>query len=600
MIDGAILKTEMYKKAVVKHFNFFKDTTTLDALHVKSIAIEGDLGFLLPISQLHLDDNELIEKLTTWRNENKTVYPSQFVATTKSTKDWMLQRLLDVPDRILFLIVNKHGKVIGHIGFANALADLNNDLCSLEIDNVVRGVKEESKGIMAAAMNSLIAWADEKLMPEQIILRVFSDNQHAIQFYLNNGFNKANTIPLFKEERADSVFYSDTLNTNNKPSNSSFLKMTFSPKRRSVGNEMILTAGPSISALETYYAYDAAKTGWNNKWNFYIKKFETEFAEYVGAKYTLSTSSCTGALHLSLLALGIGPGDEVIVPDITWVATANAVAYTGATPIFADIKQDTWCIDPDSVKKKITPKTKAIMPVHLYGHSSEMDEIVKIAKENKLFIVEDAAPAIGTIYKGQKVGTFGDFAAFSFQGAKLTVSGEGGMLVTNNKELYNKAYSLWDQGRDLTKTFWINDTGWKYKMSNVQAAVGLGQLQRVEELIHAKRRIFSWYHDRLKDISSIRLCSEPQNTRSIYWMSSIQVLPNSKMNRDQVREELKKRNVDTRPVFPAISQYPIWSVKQATQPVAKLIGDTAINLPSGVCLKEDQIDYICKVIRELV
>jgi perosamine synthetase len=174
------------------------------------------------------------------------------------------------------------------------------------------------------------------------------------------------------------------------------------------------------------------------------------------------------------------------------------------------------------------------------------------------------------------------------------------MLVTNNKELYQQAYSLWDQGRDLTKTFWINDTGWKYKMSNVQAAIGLGQLQRVEELIHAKRRIFSWYQDRLKNVSAIRLCQEPENTRSIYWMSSLQVLPNSKIGRDQLREELKKRNVDTRPVFPAISQYPIWNKKQETQAVAKEIGDTAINLPSGVCLTETQVDYICKMIRELV
>ncbi len=591
-------KTQMYQDAVKRHFDFFKDSSTLEQARVKSIVIGENEGYLVPICRVHVEDEELLSKLTIWRNEHKYVYPSQFTATPESTKSWMTSRLLDVPDRILFLVENKFGKTVGHLGFANGLSMVKQNKSYLEIDNVVRGVKSGDQGLMAKALQSLLAWAEEKLMPEEIFLRVFSDNEKAIQFYLKNSFVKDVRLPLTKDVRSDGTYYSDA-----KPGASvdaEFLKMIFKRPQREIGKEMILTAGPSISALETYYAYDAAKTGWNNKWSFYIKKFEHEFAQYVGTQYAISTSSCTGALHLALLALGVGPGDEVIVPDITWVATANAIAYTGATPIFADIKKDTWCMDPESVKKLITAKTKAIMPVHLYGHATDMVEIMKIANEHKLFVVEDAAPAIGATVQGRKVGSFGDFAAFSFQGAKLTVTGEGGMLVTNNKELYNKVYSLWDQGRDLSKTFWINETGWKYKMSNVQAAIGLGQLQRVEELIYAKRRIFSWYHDRLKDVKNVRLCCEPENTRSIYWMSSLQVLPESKLTRDQLRDELKKRNIDTRPVFPAISQYPIWKKPQATQSVSKEIGDTAINLPSGVCLKEDQIDYICRAIRDLV
>ncbi len=592
-------KVEMFKSAVKVQYDFFKNTETLEALHVKSITLPNGLGFLIPISRLHLEDTELLEKLTVWRNEHKYVYPSQFTATVESTKSWMKHRLLEVGDRILFLVINKFGKVIGHLGFANAFAALEKGVCALEIDNVIRGVKSCEPGIMSAAIKALMDWAQEKLMPDQIFLRVFSDNQEAINFYLKNSFEKNILIPLYKEEKSDGVYYSEKTVGPSKPA-AEFLRMNYVPVQKEQGKEMILTAGPSISALETFYAYDAAKNGWNNKWNTYIKKFEKDFAKYVGTEFALSTSSCTGALHIALLALGVGPGDEVIVPDITWVATANAVAYTGATPIFADIDKNTWCIDPESIKKHITSKTKAIMPVHLYGHACDMDAISKIAKEHKLFIVEDAAPAIGSYYKDKKVGTFGDFAAFSFQGAKLTVSGEGGMLVTNNKAFYDKAYSLWDQGRDLKRTFWINDTGWKYKMSNVQAAIGLGQLERVEELIYAKRRIFSWYEERLKNTSAIKLCYEPAHTRSIYWMSSIQVMPNSRLQRDPLREEMKKRNIDTRPVFPAISQYPIWSKKQATQAVSKEIGDSAINLPSGVCLKEDQIDCVCKVIRELV
>lgn len=592
-------KVDMFKSAVSKHFNFFKDSTSLESLYVKAIPLKNGAGLLVPVSKLHLEDHELIELLTIWRNENKHVYPSQFTATPESTKSWLRTRLLETPDRMLFLIYNRVGRLIGHIGWANAFADLQKSKCTLEIDNVIRGINGVEPGIMANAMSSLIYWANEKLFPDEIILRVFEDNKHAINFYMKNDFVKDTIIPLFKETRSDGVYYSETAKNKAELPQSAFQKMKFQSPLKKVGDELILTAGPSISALETYYAYDAAKTGWNNKWNFYIKKFENEFAEYVGVSHALSTSSCTGALHLALLTLGIGPGDEVIVPDITWVATANAVAYTGAKPVFADIKKDTWCLDPESVKKMITPKTKAVMPVHLYGHAVDMDSIMKIAKEHNLFVVEDAAPAIGTTWKDKKVGSFGDFAAFSFQGAKLTVTGEGGMLVTNNKDLFQKAYSLWDQGRDLTKTFWINETGWKYKMSNVQAAVGLGQLQRVEELIYAKRSVFEWYHRNLKDNKAVRLCLEPENSRSIYWMSSIQVLPNSKLNRDQLREELKKRNIDTRPVFPAISQYPIWKYQPETQPVAHEIGNTAINLPSGVCLTKDQIDYVCKTINQL-
>ncbi|HPI41070.1 MAG TPA: aminotransferase class I/II-fold pyridoxal phosphate-dependent enzyme [Pseudobdellovibrionaceae bacterium] len=592
-------KVEMFHSAAIKHFNFFKDTTSLDALYVKSISLKDNMGFLVPVPKLHLENQELIELLTVWRNENKHVYPSQFTATPESTKSWLKTRLLETPDRMLFLIYNKVGKLVGHIGYANVLLGVKENKCLLEIDNVIRGIKEIEPGIMSNAMNSLIDWANEKLLPDEIYLRVFSDNKHAIDFYLKNSFIKNNLIPLYKETRTDGVYFSEEPKSSNLKPEAEFQKMTYSPSAKKMGDELILTAGPSISAMETYYAYDAAKTGWNNKWNFYIKKFETEFSEYIGVQHALSTSSCTGALHLALLTLGIGAGDEVIVPDITWVATANAVAYTGATPIFADIDQNTWCLDPESVKKKITEKTKAIMPVHLYGHSVDMDSIMKIARDNKLYVVEDAAPAIGASWNGKKTGSFGDFAAFSFQGAKLTVTGEGGMLVTNNKDLYLKAYSLWDQGRDLNKTFWINETGWKYKMSNVQAAIGLGQLQRVEELIHAKRRVFDWYHQNLKNNKNIKLCYEPKNSRSIYWMSSLQVLPTSKLNRDQLRDELKKRNVDTRPVFPAISRYPIWKYTPEVQPIANEIGNTAINLPSGVCLSKDQVEYVCKMINEL-
>jgi perosamine synthetase len=375
--------------------------------------------------------------------------------------------------------------------------------------------------------------------------------------------------------------------------------MVYRSPARCVGDRLILTAGPSISGKEAWYALDAARSGWNSEWNKYIQRFETSFAHYIGTRYALSTSSCTGALHLALAALGIGPGDEVIVPDITWVATANAVVYVGATPIFADIEAGSWCLDPTSFESKITSRTKAVMPVHLYGHPAQMDRIMEIARKHNLRVIEDAAPAIGAEVEGRKTGTFGDFAAFSFQGAKLLVTGEGGMLVTSNEELFQKAYTIWDQGR-RPGTFWIQETGFKYKMANVQAALGLGQLERVDEMIEAKRRIFSWYLEEIGDVRGIRLNREMPWARSIYWMSSIEVEESASVSRDELRKKLRERNVDTRPVFPAISQYPVWPVVQEPQPVARRVGDRAINLPSGVCLKRDQVAYIGRCIRGIL
>jgi perosamine synthetase len=239
------------------------------------------------------------------------------------------------------------------------------------------------------------------------------------------------------------------------------------------------------------------------------------------------------------------------------------------------------------------------MPVHLYGHPARMDQIVDIARKHRLFIVEDAAPAIGAEWQGRKTGTFGDIACFSFQGAKLVVSGEGGMLVTNDTALYERVYALWDQGRK-PGTFWIQSNGLKYKMANVQAAVGLGQLERVDELIEMKRRIFGWYAEGLAGVPHVKLNFEVAGARSIYWMSSLELDTAAPLSRDQLRDALKKRNVDTRPVFPAISQYSIWPVKQEPQPVARRIGDQAINLPSGVCLRRSQVDYVCRAIREVL
>ena len=365
------------------------------------------------------------------------------------------------------------------------------------------------------------------------------------------------------------------------------------------GESMILTAGPSISVRETAYAYDAAKRGWNNRWNGYLSRFEREFADYIGVRHAIATSSCTGALHIALAALGIGPGDEVIVPEITWVATANAVRYVGATPVFADVEPDSWCLDPDSCEAMISPRTRAVIPVHLYGNPARIDRIKEIAARHRLVVVEDAAPSIGATFHGRRTGSFGDFSCFSFQGAKLLVTGEGGMLLTDDEELYRRASKIADQGR-VPGTFHIDERGWKYKMSNVQAAVGLGQLQRIDELIAAKRRIYGWYQENLRELASVTFNRPCPGSESIFWMTSLLLEDEAALSRQELREELKRRNIDTRDVFPPISQYPIWENRSTPKPVAARIGARGINLPSGVCLQRSEVDYICRCIRELL
>ena len=237
------------------------------------------------------------------------------------------------------------------------------------------------------------------------------------------------------------------------------------------------------------------------------------------------------------------------------------------------------------------------MPVHLYGHPAKMDTIMEIAKSNGLLVIEDAAPAVGAEFKGKKVGSFGDAGAYSFQGAKMLVTGEGGMLTTNNPELLAKIQQLGDHGRsrDPEKAFWIDELGYKYKMSNMQAAFGLAQLERVEELIERKRTIFNWYYRRLKDIPNLKMNKEATWAKSIYWMSSIYLDGEFPVSRDELIKKLREDMIDSRPVFPTISRYPMWR-SDCYNPIAEHIGDNAINLPSGHNLKEDQVDYICKCI----
>jgi perosamine synthetase len=585
-----LLDSEIYRKSVSENFNLLKQIDQIDEMFVKSIPLDDGRGVLIPVCALHLQDDAIIATLSDWRSSNTFAFPTQFAVTHSGTRSWMKSKLIDAQGRILFFVLNKTGKIIGHLGFNNCI----NDDFEMEIDNLIRG-EDSDPGIMSVALTTLIRWGHQVIGASHFFLRVFEDNSHAVKFYKKNGFIPDKKIPLKRTEMNGVISYVESTEGSH---DKIFLRMLYQPHYEPT--DMILTAGPSISSREAFYAWDAARTGWNKRWDHYLTTFERSFAEYVGTKYAIACSSGTGALHIALLALGIGLGDEVIVPDETWIATANAVRYVGATPVFADIELDSWNIDVISAEKLITKKTKAIMPVHMYGHPARMDKIMALAKKYNLKVVEDAAPAIGAEWQGKRCGSFGDFAAFSFQGAKLLVTGEGGMLVTSNEVLYQKALKIWDQGRNPSKQFWIDDYGVKYKMSNVQAAIGLGQLERCDELIAMKRLVFGWYEEGLKDIKSIQLNREVEGAKSIYWMSSLFLDEAASISREDLRAKLKEMKIDTRPVFPPISQYPIWGRTINPQPVAERVGRQAMNLPSGVCLTRDEVMYVCKCIKELL
>ena len=364
---------------------------------------------------------------------------------------------------------------------------------------------------------------------------------------------------------------------------------------------MIYTVGPSVTEREIAYVTDAITHGLNEHSYDYLKRLEQSFAEYVGVRHAFATSSCTGALHLTLLALGIGPGDEVIVPDMTWVATAAPVVHVGATPVFVDIERDTWCMDPHSFERAITARTKAVMVVHTYGYPADMPAINAIAKARGVLVIEDAAPSLGSTLHGKRTGNFGHVSAFSFHGSKIVAAGEGGMLCTNDEGLMNTIRVIANHGRDggrmLTAVRW----GIKYNMSNLQAAFALAQLERIDELFAKKRLNYEWYKHHLSGIEGLGVSVERPEVTWNVWHTSILLERNFGLPRDRVMEELKKVGVDSRPFFPCLSSLPMVGRNLSREnPVSYDASERGINLPSRHDLTEEDVAYIALQIRRIL
>ncbi len=366
----------------------------------------------------------------------------------------------------------------------------------------------------------------------------------------------------------------------------------------------IPVAGPSITQRELDYVADAARIAWYDRAGEYHARFESAVAAHVGVRRAMALPSCTSAIHLALASLGVGPGDEVIVPDVTWIATSAPVDYVGATVVFADIDPVTWCLSPGSVEACITERTKAIVAVDLYGGVPDYDRLREIAGRHGLSLIEDAAEAIGAEYHGRRAGALGDVGTFSFHGSKTVTTGEGGMLVTDREDLWSRAGTLRDHGRAPSDVmFWNSEVAFKYKMSAVQAALGLAQIERVNELVARKRETFGWYQEELGGLAGVRWNAEPAGTRNAFWMTTAVIDPEYRIGNAALAARLALRGIDTRPFFHPLSSLPAYTARpeaaraRERNVVARSIAGRGINLPSSALLTRGQVAEVAEAFR---
>lgn len=362
----------------------------------------------------------------------------------------------------------------------------------------------------------------------------------------------------------------------------------------------VLYTKPSITEREVGYATDAAANGWGERCYDYILRFEAGFQAHLGTTHAIATASCTGALHMGMAAMGIGAGDEVILADTNWIASAAPITYLGAKPVFVDVLEDSWCLNPQAVERAITPRTKAILAVHLYGNLCEMDALLDIGRRHGIPVIEDAAEAIGSQYAGRRAGSMGIFGSFSFHGTKTLTTGEGGMFVTNDAALYERVLTLSNHGRarGQTRQFWPDVVGYKYKMSNLQAALGVGQLERIEELIARKREIMAWYRAALAGLPGVRLNPEPPGRINGAWMPTVVFSEQSGVTREALQAAFAAENIDARVFFHPLSSLSMFD-DQPENRLSWSLPRRAINLPSFHDMKPEELERVADVVRQV-
>jgi perosamine synthetase len=361
---------------------------------------------------------------------------------------------------------------------------------------------------------------------------------------------------------------------------------------------MIPVFAPWLSENVRRYVLDCVDSGWISSLGQYVERFERDFAAFCEARHGVATSNGTTALHLALVTLGIGPGDEVLVPDLTFVSTANVVRYTGATPVLVDVDLRTWGMDPADARRKLTPRTRAIIPVHLYGHPVDMDSLLALAAAHGLEVVEDAAEAHGARHRGRRVGALGKIGAFSFYGNKIITTGEGGMLVTNDPTLAERAAFLRDHAMDRRRRYYHPEIGFNYRMTNIQAAIGCAQLEQADSILARRKEIAAAYQAGLAGIAGLTPPPAQPWAENVYWMYSVLVEPAFGADREAVRAGLRERGIDSRPFFVPLHELPPYR-QDAPFPVTTALAAKGINLPSGTGLLPEEIAAVCNALREL-
>jgi perosamine synthetase len=369
---------------------------------------------------------------------------------------------------------------------------------------------------------------------------------------------------------------------------------------------MIPVCKPTLSGNEKKYVNQCLKTNWISSHGSFIEKFEKKFAQFCKTKYAVAVSNGTTAIHLALESLGIGQGDEVIIPNFTMIATANAVLYTGAKPIFVDAKKDTWNINPDLIENKINAKTKAIIPVHIYGHPCNMDKILQIAEKNSLYVLEDAAEAHGALFKGHKAGSLGHVNTFSLYANKIITSGEGGVITTNNDKINKRLKTL--RNHAFSETRFIHEqVGFNYRMTNLQAAIALAQLEQIEDFIKARRQNAFKYQKLLADVPGITFPAEKEWAKNVYWMFGILINKEEfGTSKEVLMKDLYEMGVETRSFFYGMNQQPAFnkepykiSNNKENFHVSRMLSKRGLYLPSSSDLKEKEIIKIVNSIKRI-
>ncbi len=367
--------------------------------------------------------------------------------------------------------------------------------------------------------------------------------------------------------------------------------------------DLIPVNAPVIPAASKRYVQEALETGWISSAGPFIQKFEEAYAWWLGVHHAITCSNGTAALHLALASLNVGKGDEVLLPDFTMGACLDAVLYTGATPVFCDVDASTFTMDPLQAHAKISKNTKAIMPVHIYGHSADMGPILAMAKEHSLAVVEDAAESHGGTYNGNLTGSLGTLGCFSFYGNKILTTGEGGMVVTNDDALAQRIRSLKDLAHSPEKRFWHTEMAWNYRMTNMQAALGLGMLESLPEFLKTKQWMAGEYEKQLSDITHLQLPVTKPGVTNVYWMYAVLVRDSSPFTRDQLRTKLHEHGVDTRDFFYPLHAQPFAAAHHTANerfPVTEDLARRGFYLPSGLALTQEQIDTVCSTLHELL